>query len=64
MLPSEAGPGMMRDPFVRFFMRLEEIHKTTPDYLCGRCGDPAPCDTMRALWVYDMDTRAARGGLL
>lgn len=64
MLPSEAAPGMMRDPFVRLFMRLEEIHKTNADGWCRACVERAPCDTMRALWIYDMDTRATRDGLL
>ena len=60
MLPSEAAPGMMRDPFVRFFMRMDEIHKMV-EGRCTKCGDDVPCDTMRALWIYDLERRPQGG---
>ena len=60
MLPSEAAPGMMRDPFVRFFMRMDEIHKMNEDGDCATCRSEGPCDTMRSLWIYDLER--PRGG--
>lgn len=60
MLPREAGPGSMRHPFVRLFMRLDEIHKTV-DERCAKCDERIPCDTMRALWIYQ---REAHPGVL
>lgn len=44
----------MRYPFVRLFMRLDEIHKTDDDR-CAKCDEAIPCDTMRALWIYQLE---------
>lgn len=61
MLPSEIHPTMSHNPFARFFARMTEIHPADAAQ-CPTCRQPTPCDTMRALWIYDLEARPLDGG--
>lgn len=52
---------MALSPFARLFLALSEIHAIDPAGDCAKCGDPAPCDTMRSLWIYDLSIRPEGG---
>lgn len=48
------------DAYLRFMSRMIEIHATTGIDHCPRCHEPEPCETMRAVWAYDV---ARKGGV-
>lgn len=59
---SDIHPTLTQDPWVRFFARMDEIHKfdgTAERPTCWTCREPVPCDTMRAFHVYALETRGA-----
>lgn len=48
---------MALTPFARLFLRLTEIHTWDELGNCVKCHEPLPCDTMRSLWIYDLEER-------
>lgn len=56
---SEIHPSLTRDPWVRFFARMDEIHafdEVAERPICQTCLTPVPCDTMRAFHIYSAET--------
>lgn len=45
-----------RRAYIQFLARLLDIHDTGPDFRCVHCDVPVPCDTMRAAWIFDLET--------
>ena len=57
---ADIHPTMTQDPWVRLFARMDEIHaldEAAERPTCRKCRELVPCDTMRALHVYAMETR-------
>lgn len=53
--PAAPTPGEYEHrAYLRFLNRLIDIHDG--DEVCQFCLVPVPCDTMRAVWIFDCET--------
>jgi hypothetical protein len=51
-----------RRAYLRFLDRIITVHATSDDEkMCMKCVEPAPCDTMRAVWIFDRETYRVGG---